>query len=261
MQRMPTLFLSHGAPNIALYEQPARRFFDGLAASLPRPQAIVVASAHYAAAAPAVTTSALPTTIHDFSGFEPELYQMRYPAAGAPALAHKILALLDSVLGIHGVADTQWGFDHGAWSPLIRVFPAADVPVVMLSLTANADAAFHFRLGRALATLREDNILVLGSGSMTHNLGRLQMPMEYDARAPWVTRFLDWIDDHLTRGDDAGLCNYRSAAPHAHECHPTDEHLLPLFVALGAAGAGWRASNLHRGMCYGTLSMDAWRFD
>ena len=261
MARMPTLFLSHGAPNITLHDQPARRFFDTLAANLPRPRALVVISAHYCAVAPAVTVSPAPRTIHDFSGFEPELYDLRYPAPGAPEVAAELLTLIKNALGRDGIADTEWGLDHGAWSPLIRIYPKADIPVVMLSLIANADAAQHFQLGRALARLRDDNVLVIGSGSMTHNLGRLKMPLDYDAAAPWVTQFLAWIENNLTAGDAETLCTYRNSAPHARACHPTDEHLLPLFVAIGAAGENWRATNIHRGICYGTLSMDAWRFD
>lgn len=258
---LPTLFLSHGAPNVALHDLPARRFFDGLAASLPRPRAILVASAHYAANVPSVTAGTAPRTIHDFHGFEPELYDLRYPAPGDPALAARVLQLVQSELGLRGSADHAWGFDHGAWSPLLRIYPAADVPLVVLSFKPDGDAAWHYRLGHALRGLREDGVLVIGSGSMTHNLGRLAMPMTRDAEAPWVRGFLDWMEDGLARGDTAALCDYRRVAPHARDCHPTEEHLLPLFVALGAAGDDWRASNLHRSITFGTLSMDAWRFD
>jgi len=261
VQRMPTLFLSHGAPNVALYDLPARRFFDGLAATLPRPRAIVVASAHYAAGVPALTASSQPQTIHDFGGFEPELYAMRYGAPGAPEVAARALELIKAELGVQGIADHSWGFDHGAWSPLMRIYPAADVPLAVLSLKPDGDARWHYRLGRALRALRDEGVLVIGSGSMTHNLGRLQPPMTFDAEAPWVTGFLAWVADKLETGDAEGLCDYRRAAPHARDCHPSEEHLLPLFVALGAAGDDWRASNIHHSITFGTLSMDAWRFD
>ena len=261
MPRMPTLFLSHGAPNVALYDLPARRFFDGLAASLPRPRAIVVASAHYATAVPAVTASSTPQTIHDFGGFEAELYDSRYNAPGEPTLAARALALIKAELDVTGLADQSWGFDHGAWSPLSRIYPQADVPVVVLSLKPTGDAAWHYRLGHALRALREEGVLVIGSGSMTHNLGRLRPPMGHDAQAPWVTAFLDWVAQRLTTHDAVGLCDYRRTAPHARDCHPSEEHLMPLFVALGAAGDDWRASNIHHSITFGTLSMDAWRFD
>ncbi len=258
---MPTLFLSHGAPNVALHDLPARRFFDGLAASLPQPRAIMVASAHYAAALPALTASEEPPTIHDFGGFEAELYAIRYPAPGAPELAIRALELIKQELAVQGIADHSWGFDHGAWSPLLRIYPKADVPLVLLSLKPNGDAHWHYALGRALRALRDEGVLVIGSGSMTHNLGRLQPPMTNDARAPWVTSFLAWVDDRLTQGDASGLCDYRSSAPHARDCHPSEEHFMPLFVALGAAGDGSHATRIHRSVTFGTLAMDAWRFD
>ena len=261
MSCMPTLFLSHGAPNVALYDLPARRFFDGLAASLPRPRAIMVASAHYAAAVPSVTASSRPQTIHDFGGFEAELYDLRYDAPGDPVLATRALALIKTELGVEGVADHSWGFDHGAWSPLIRVYPQADVPLLVLSLNPTGDAAWHYRLGYALRALREEGVLLIGSGSMTHNLGRLQPPMSHDAQAPWVGAFMDWVGERLTSGDAEGLCDYRRVAPHAHDCHPSEEHFMPLLVALGAAGDDWHATNIHHSMTFGTLAMDAWRFD
>lgn len=261
MQRMPTLFLSHGAPNVALHDLPARRFFDGLAASLPRPRAIVVASAHYASPVPALTAGARPHTIHDFSGFEAELYDLRYDAPGAPEVAARALDLIKLEFGVQGTADHSWGFDHGAWSPLIRIYPKADVPLVLVSLKPDGDARWHYRLGRAIRALRDEDVLVMGSGSMTHNLGRLQAPMTYDAQAPWMTKFVEWVNDKLEHADAETLCDYRCSAPHARDCHPSEEHFMPLFVALGAAGDDWRASNIHHSVTFGSLSMDAWRFD
>ena len=261
MPRMPTVFLSHGAPNVALHDLPARRFFDGLAASLPRPRAIVVASAHYASERPSVTASNTPQTIHDFSGFEAELYDVRYAAPGDPTLAAHALALIKTELGVEGIADQAWGFDHGAWSLLCRIYPQADVPVVVLSLKPTGDATWHYRLGHALRALRDEGVLVIGSGSMTHNLGRLRPPMTHDAQAPWVAAFMAWVGERLRAGDAEGLCDYRRVAPHASDCHPSEEHFMPLFVALGAAGDSRRATNIHHSMCFGTLAMNAWRFD
>lgn len=261
MDTLPTLFLSHGAPNVVLHDTPARRFFDGLAGALPRPAAILVASAHYEAAVPSLTAAAAPATIHDFSGFEPALYAMTYPAPGAPALAARAAVLIEAALGVQPVLDERWGFDHGAWSPLSRVYPAADIPVVVLSVNREAGAAAHVALGRALAPLRKAGVLVIGSGSVTHNLARLVPPMTNTAAPAWVETFRDWLRERLAAGDEAALADYRAQAPHARDNHPTEEHLLPFHVALGAAGEGWRARLLHESVTFGTLAMDAWRFD
>lgn len=261
MDKLPTLFLSHGAPNVVLYDTPARRFFDGLAGTLPRPETILVVSAHYEAAVPSLTVASAPATIHDFSGFEPALYAMTYPAPGAPELAARAAALIKAALGVQPALDTRWGFDHGAWSPLSRVYPAADVPVVVLSVNREAGAAAHVALGRALTPLREAGVLVVGSGSVTHNLGRLAPPMTNTAAPAWVEAFRAWLRERLAAGDEAALADYRAQAPHARDNHPTEEHLLPFHVALGAAGEGWRARLLHESVTFGTLAMDAWRFD
>jgi len=261
MAMMPTLFLSHGAPNSVLYDLPFRRFLDGLAATLPRPRAILVASAHYEErGGAAVTADAAPRTIHDFRGFEPELYALRYAAAGDPALAADIVARL-AAAGITARLDHQWGLDHGAWTPLLRAYPAADVPVLVLSHDPAASPAWHRTLGAALAGLREEGILVVGSGSITHNLARLRPPIERVGAESWVTEFTGWLGEQLLAGDVDALLDYRARAPHARDNHPTEEHLLPLFTAFGAAGEGWRASRIHASLTWGALAMDAWRFD
>ncbi len=261
MNTLPTLFLSHGAPNVTLYDTPARRFYDGLAAQLPRPRAILVASAHYEAGRPSLTVAASPRTIHDFSGFEPELFAVRYPAPGSPELARRAAALIEDALGAPAALDERWGFDHGTWSPLARIYPAADIPVVALSIDCGADPAAHLELGRALRALRHEGVLVCGSGSITHNLSRIVPPMDNTDAPAWILEFRDWMERGLLAGDDASLVRYRAAAPHAALNHPTDEHLLPLFVAMGAAGEAWRASKLHASVTFGTLAMDAYRFD
>jgi 4,5-DOPA dioxygenase extradiol len=261
MSPLPTLFLSHGAPNMVLHDIPARRFFDGLAASLPAPQAILVASAHFDAPQPSVTALERPRTIHDFSGFEPELYTIRYDAPGSPDLAARVVGLLRETLEIEAVSDTAWGLDHGVWNPLSRMYPAADIPVVALSIDRRRDPAWHFALGRALEALRGEDVLVCGSGSITHNLSTMTPPITNDDAPHWAKDFLAWLDQRLAEGDEAALLNYRSAAPSARENHPTDEHLLPLYVALGAAGKGWRAEKLHASFTYGTLAMDAYAFN
>lgn len=263
---LPTLFLSHGSPDIAVAETPATAFLRDLAASLPRPRAIVVASAHFEATGRVlVTGDAQPETIHDFGGFAPELYAMRYPAPGDPALAQEIAEGLAAAGLAAGVA-TGRGFDHGAWVPLILAYPAADIPVLEVSVDPARDAAYHYRLGEALAGLAGRGVLVVGSGSLTHNLreafpnlraGRRQ------AEVPdWVEAFAAWMGERLAEGDVEALLDYRRRAPFARENHPTDEHLMPLYVALGASsgmGAG-TSTMLHRSRDFGVLAMEAFAF-
>ncbi len=261
MPLQPTLFISHGAPNIVLHDSPARRFFDGLAGRLSRPDAIVVASAHYETEGPAVCVSARPRTIHDFYGFEPELYDMQYPAQGDPSLASRIAQLLTKSLGRTVAADENWGLDHGAWNPLSRIYPEADIPVVAVSIAPAADPAYHCALGRALSALREENVLLIGSGSMTHNLKRLMRDAPASAGPPdWVAGFMGWCETQLIAGEEEALLGYREAAPFARDNHPTDEHFLPLFFAMGAAGEGWRAERWHHSLSHGSLVMDTWAF-
>ena len=253
MPTQPTLYLSHGAPDLILHpEDPAHAFFIALGKTLHRPRAIVIASAHWETRTLAVEHGTMPKTIHDFSGFPAALYQQRYSAPGDPALAGQLCALLAPW---HPVP-LERGFDHGVWATLSLMFPDADIPVVPISLLHGADAGEHLRLGQALAHLRHDNVLVIGSGSATHNLGALR----HGPPPPWVTAFDDWLAQAAQQGDTNTLANYRTLAPNARENHPTEEHLLPLHVALGAAGPNAKGKTLHRGIAYGVLSMAAFAF-
>ncbi len=254
---MTSLFLSHGAPDLLFADVPARAFLSGLAAIVPRPRAIVVASAHWTTRDVAVDASRTPRTIHDFGGFSPDLQRFEYPAAGDPKLA------ADIVKGLHErdlpARAIERGLDHGAWVPLALAWPRADVPVVQVSLQPERGTTHHLQLGRALGAIVGDDVLVMGSGSATHDLGALGTP---GSTAPeWVTRFDEWLTDAVTRGDEEALVDYRARAPFAAENHPTEEHFLPLLVALGAAGAGARGRLLHSSLTYGVLSMSAFRFD
>ncbi len=253
---MPTLYISHGPPSLVLEQTPARDFLAGLAAQLPRPRAIAVASAHWETQAPTVDRARNPATIHDFSGFPAELYAMTYAAPGSPELAGRIAGLLDQAgLSCHQV---ERGFDHGAWSPLALIYPHADVPVVEIALQPGLGPAHHLALGAALATLPGEGVLVIGSGSATHNLGALRMGG--GATPAWARAFDEWLADAARRGDGQALVDYQHAAPHARENHPTAEHYLPILVALGAAGAGARGRALHRSFAYGSLSMASYAF-
>jgi 4,5-DOPA dioxygenase extradiol len=199
----------------------------------------------------------MPRTIHDFGGFAPELHRFQYSAPGDPTLAKEIVkGLSERDLPARAV---ERGLDHGAWVPLAIAWPRADVPVVQVSLQPERGAAHHLRLGRALGEIVGENVLVIGSGSATHDLGALAPP---GSQAPdWVTQFDAWLTDAALRGDEDALVHYRSRAPHAAENHPTEEHFLPLLVALGAAGSGARGTILHSSTTYGVLSMSAFRFD
>jgi len=253
----PTLFLSHGSPMLALQDIPARDFLAGLGRELVRPAAILVVSAHWETAVPSITATATPATIHDFRGFPPALYQLSYPAPGAPELAARVADLLGDA-GLRAALDPGRGLDHGAWAPLLLMWPEHDIPVVQLSIQSALGPGHHVQLGRALTALRRENVLVLASGSFTHNLGALQPA---GAEPAWVTRFADWMDQAIMARRMCDMVSYRRLAPFAAENHPTDEHLLPLFVAIGAAGEGAVPTRLHSSTDLGVLRMDAYRFD
>ncbi|UXY14971.1 dioxygenase [Chitiniphilus purpureus] len=256
MSRLPTLFISHGSPMLALDAGAVGRSWDELARSLPQVRAVLIASAHWHVPGSAVTAHPSPETIHDFRGFPPALYALRYPAPGDPALAEQVLQLLRQ----HGFAahsDPVRGLDHGAWVPLQVMYPQADVPVVQLALDMRQGPAWHETLGQALAALRDEQVLIIGSGSLTHNLQDVFNPM--DEPLDYVAPFQAWMHDHLVRGERQALLDYRRHAPQAARAHPTEEHLLPLFVALGAAH-GDPARRLYDKVSDRALAMDLYRF-
>lgn len=255
----PVLFLSHGSPMLALEDSPARSFLAELGAVIERPDAILVVSAHWETEAPVVNAVSVNATIHDFYGFPAPLYALSYPAPGMPALAERIVDTLGSA-GLRSGIDPVRGLDHGAWVPLLLMWPGHDIPVLQLSVQSRLGPGHHLQLGRALAALRRDNILVIGSGSFTHNLRALQ-GFGGAPEAEWVTLFADWMHGAIVTGRTCDLLSYRRLAPFATENHPTDEHLLPLFVALGAAGEGAHATRIHQSTELGVLRMDAYRFD
>ena len=257
MSALPALFVSHGAPTLAIEPSPARDFLAALGreidARFGRPEAIVAVSAHWETSVPAASTAVAPATIHDFAGFPEELHRMRYPAPGAPDAAREVVRRL-AAAGIEATTDEGRGLDHGAWVPLRLMYPDADVPVTQLSIQPSRDPRHHHRIGEALRPLRENGVFLLGSGSITHNLRELSLrPAE---ELPHVREFVDWIAERAGAGDRASLLDYRRLAPHAERNHPTDEHLLPLFVVLGAA-AGLGLRRVHASVTFGSLRMDA----
>ena len=257
---LPALFISHGSPMLALTDSPARRFLERLGKTLPRPKAILVASAHWESnGAPAVSLAERPKTIHDFGGFPPALFAIDYPAPGAPELAGRAAELLAQA-GYAVDRSPDRGLDHGAWVPLRLMYPEADIPVTQLSILRGATPAEHENMGRALAALREEGVLVVGSGSLTHNLYEFR-GQGVDAPVPsWVSEFGTWMHAMLQDQQREALLDYRRRAPYAERNHPTEEHLLPLYVAMGAVGAAPNAERIHASYEYGVLAMDVYAF-
>lgn len=254
---LPSLFISHGSPMLALQPGASGPALERLAGALPRPKAIVVMSAHWESHELLVSGSPAPETWHDFGGFPRELFAVQYPALGNPALAQQIVELL-AADGLQARLDNQRPFDHGTWVPLSLMYPAADIPVVQVSLLSHMGPALQTRIGQALASLRTEGVLLIGSGSITHNLGELDWRAGPESIEPWAREFRDWVVDKLSTQDEAALHDYRQQAPYAVRSHPSDEHLLPLYFARGAGG---QFSVAHQGFTLGALGMDIYRFD
>lgn len=262
-----TLFLSHGSPLHARGGSRASEGWTALGRRLPRPAAILVASAHWETELPMVSASAKPQTIHDFAGFPPDLYRLHYAAPGAPDVARRAVDLLEAA-GFSASSNGCRGLDHGAWVPLRHMVPQADVPVAQIAVQPGLGAAHHLRLGRALAPLSDEGVLIVGSGHLTHNLnetmallrrGEAQFGVESGAAA-YVEDFRRWVEDTLRRHDDAALAAWLERAPDARRAHPSDEHFLPLLVSYGAAGAGARSERIDLGVEAQVLAMDAYLF-
>lgn len=256
MSRLPSVFVSHGSPMHALQPGPAGEAWAALGRRLGRPRAIVIASAHWETDRPLLTGAARPQTIHDFYNFPEPLYRLRYPAPGAPEVAQRAKELL-SGKGFPAGIDAERGLDHGAWSPLLYMYPDADVPVVQLSIQPRLGTEHHLRVGQALKDLKKEDILVIGSGHLTHNLR--DWARGNGAPAPYAREFQDWVKQKIDSRDFENLTDYRSLSPHGVRAHPTDEHFLPLFVALGAAGDG-APERVYDAIDSGVLAMDAYVF-
>ena len=257
---LPSLFVSHGSPMLALTPSSARDFLAGLGGTLPRPTAIVVASAHWETERPAVNAVAVNPTMHDFYGFPPALYALRYPAPGSPEVAGRVASLLDAA-GLGCDLDQVRGLDHGAWVPLLLMYPGHDIPVVELSVQTWQGPQHHLLLGEALAPLRREGVLVIGSGAFTHDLRRMRrQDRDSETAEPDVAAFAEWMWAALATGRVEDVLDYRRRAPFGAAQHPTEEHLLPLFVALGAGGVDAPARRLHASTNYGVLRMDAFAF-
>ena len=252
----PSLFISHGSPMLALEPGASGPALARLASELPTPKAIVIVSAHWESRDLRVSSGEQPETWHDFGGFPAALFAVQNPAPGAPQLAAEVAELL-AADGLPATLDDRRPFDHGVWVPLSLMYPRADIPVVQVSLPSQAGPELQTRIGHALSSLREQDVLLVGSGSITHNLRELDWHAGPESVEPWALAFRDWMIDKLAANDEPALHDYRQQAPHAVRSHPSDEHLLPLYFARGAGGD---FSIAHQGFTLGALGMDIYRF-
>ncbi|MEO1198422.1 MAG: class III extradiol ring-cleavage dioxygenase [Pseudomonadota bacterium] len=257
----PSLFISHGAPSLAIHKTAAHDFLKTFGAELEGIRGVVIVSAHFETDVTTVVSDPAPETVYDFRGFPAALYEITYPAPGAPELADRVATLLEAA-GIRVETSDKRGYDHGIWVPLRLMRPDADWPIVQVSIQPDAGPAAHYALGQALHPLRQEGILILGSGAATHNLHEFfSNDYALDTPAPdWVRAHGDWLSDQIAAGDHDALLDYRARAPFAEKNHPTEDHILPLFVALGAGGPGQAGRRVHSSEEYGVLMMDMYAF-
>ena len=253
---LPGLFISHGSPMLAIEPEQVGTALHRLSINLPRPKAIIVMSAHWESDVLEISTATRPETWHDFSGFPRELYDIHYPAAGDPKLAERVIDLLQRA-NIEAHANTLRPRDHGVWMPLLHLYPEADIPVVQISLPIQSSAQSIYRIGQVLSLLRQEQILLVGSGSITHNLSELIWTDEAINTPKWASTFRNWVVHRLNTNAFSTVLNWQSA-PFIRQNHPTLEHLAPLFFAMGT---GSRFSLVHSSFSLGTLGMDLYRFD
>jgi 4,5-DOPA dioxygenase extradiol len=262
--RLPSLFISHGSPMHAIEAGAAgkawRLVADEINAAYGKPRAILMASAHWETNIPMVTGTATPKTIHDFGGFPEALYRIQYRARGDAALAERTQTLLKAADICAGI-DAHRGLDHGAWSPLLHMYPNADIPVVQLAMQSDRGARHHLALGRALQSLRDEGVLIVGSGHMTHNLRDFFSHQGQTGVAAYAAEFRNWVDTRIQERRLEELADWNVQAPAALRAHPSAEHFLPLFIALGAAGDNYATRTLYSGFDGSSLAMDAYRFD
>ncbi|MHA7965113.1 DODA-type extradiol aromatic ring-opening family dioxygenase [Paenibacillus sp. CAU 1782] len=258
---MPSYFFAHGAPSLVLEENSYTELMKRFKEQLPTaPKAIVLFSAHWEQTTQTVSAVDRYDTIYDFSGFQPELYRMTYPAKGDLALSGEIADLFQQH-GIQSLADDKRGLDHGAWAVLKLLYPEADIPVVALSVNRHLSNEQQYEIGKALASLREKDILIIGSGGTVHNLRALNWRAGEGESDHWAAVFDGWLQEKLEAWDLPSLFRYQELAPYAKEAVPTSEHFIPLLMAMGAADNGRNAKLLHRSYQYGNLSLSCWQFN
>ena len=256
LQTLPGLFISHGSPMLALNPEQVGPALHRLSLNLPKPEAIIVMSAHWESHALEISTSVRAETWHDFRGFPAALYDIHYPAPGQPELAEKILHLLADA-GLTAHANSTRPRDHGVWMPLLHMYPDADIPVIEISLPINMSAKDIFKIGQTLAILREQQILLIGSGSITHNLAELSWHGESQEVPVWASSFRNDVVSKLNHQDYEAILDWQNI-PYVKRNHPTLEHFAPLFFAMGT---GLRFNIVHSSFSMGSLGMDIYRFD
>ncbi|MBI1450813.1 MULTISPECIES: dioxygenase [Acinetobacter] len=256
LQTLPGLFISHGSPMLAINPEQIGPALERLSLNLPRPKAIIVMSAHWESKDIEVSTASRPETWHDFRGFPAELYEIRYPAPGQPELAEHILDLLAQT-GFEAHANNTRPRDHGVWMPLLHMYPEANIPLISISLPMNLSAEDIFSIGRALAELREQQILLIGSGSITHNLREIEWQNPKPTTPEWCSVFRNYVVAKLQHHDFDAVLDWQTI-PHVLRNHPTLEHFAPLFFAMGT---GKRFNIVHHSYSMGALGRDIYRFD
>lgn len=247
-----TFYISHGSPTLSIDDSiEARKFLQSWQKDVfeERPKSILVISGHWDTTVPTVNViQTTNDTIYDFYGFPKPMYQLKYPAPGAPQLAKRVKELLNNS-GFNRVdEDKKRGLDHGAWVPLMLMYPEADIPVCQLSVQSDLDGTYHYNLGKALAPLKDEGVLIMGSGSAVHNLGSLN---PRGGVAPWALEFDNWLKDALLDGRYEDVNHYEQKAPHAKKAHPCPDHFYPLHVAIGAAGENSKAKLIHNSINLG----------
>ena len=262
--RLPSIFISHGAPTIVMEDSPARDFLASLGQQIERPNAIVAMSAHFEASGPIVVSDPNPETVYDFGGFPDAMYRMVYPAPGEPQLARRIAGMLRDA-GLQPRTIEKRGFDHGIWTPMMLAFPDADIPIVQLAVDPDQDAKYHYEIGRTLAPLAAEGVLLVGTGHITHNLRAVFDVMRSGKSVDpemvgKVNAFIDWFAEKFGEGDTRSILQWREQAPFVAENHPTDEHLLPLFFAYGAGGERVEAVRAHHSVQFGFFAYESWMF-
>ncbi len=258
IDHLPTIFISHGAPTLPLEDIPARKFLENLESDFNEVDAVLCISAHWQTTIPTVNAVENPETIHDFYGFPEELYKIKYPAHGNLELAENVASMVKDK-GLSCDIDYNRGLDHGAWVPMMLMYPDANIPVIQLSIQSHLDPINHLKLGRTLNELRTENILIMGSGGAVHPLG---YPGAHYRGEPsqWAKDFDKWLTSAINHGNEQLLVNYRENAPYPERAHPYPDHYMPLAVAFGAAGKDAKGTVIHHSWI-GDLGMAVYQFD